>query len=183
VLAEVNEWVEFAHPLQMTVGDEFQGAYEQIGSALQAALLTRLALGGECDVRFGIAWGTISSYDPEKAPGGQSGEAWWLARKALERVVKVRTKHQWPRTLRTVFAGGSEELQAVVNAFLLCRDDLLGRMDEKDLRIALGLFRGERQKDVARDLGLSQSSVARRQVENGANSIFRAHERLRGLKP
>jgi hypothetical protein len=182
-LARVNDWIEPAQPLQMTVGDEFQGVYERIGEALEAALLVRLALGGEVDVRLGVAWGTISSYDPEEAPGGQSGEAWWRAREALERVVEVSTKHKWQRTVRTVFAGGPAGLEATVNAFLLCRDDLVGGMDPKDLRITLGLFRGERQTDVAAELGIAQSSVARRQAENGANSVFRAHEQLRGLKP
>ena len=183
VLERVNTWVESAHPMQMTVGDEFQGAYEKVSTALEAVLLTRLALRGDFGVRFGVAWGAISTYDVEEAPRGQSGEAWWRAREALDHVARVAAKQQWPRTLHTAFAGGSSEFQATINAFLLCHDELLGKMDEKDLRITLGLFRGERQEDVARELGISQPSVARRQVENGSNAVFRAYEQLRGLTP
>jgi len=103
VLAWVNERIEAVQPLQMTVGDEFQGVYAELGSALDAALLTRLRLAGACDLRFGIGWGEISSFDPERAPMAQSGAAWWSAREAIEQVVAVESKRQWPRTVRTRF--------------------------------------------------------------------------------
>lgn len=175
----VNQHREPVQPLEMTVGDEFQGAYEDLGATLDAALLVRLRLAGACELRFGLGWGEISAYDPERAPMAQSGSAWWAAREALDRVVELESKRQWPKSVRTRLAGAPEPAQSLVNALLLCRDELLAKMDERDARITLGLFLDERQEDVAAELGISQPSVARRQVENGANAVFRAHEALR----
>lgn len=177
VLDWVNrlEWVNAVQGLEMTVGDEFQGAYDDIGSALDAELLIRLKLALRYDVRFGIGWGQISSFDAARAPMAQSGSAWWAARDALDRVTKAASKQKWPRSARTLFAGAGEPLTGAINAHLFCRDALLARMDEKDYRILLGLLLGERQLDVSRKLNISQSAVARRQMENGPSAIYQAH--------
>ena len=69
-LSWVNEQVEAVQPLAMTVGDEFQGAYDDLGAALDAALLARLKLTTRYDLRFGIGWGEITSFDPPvEVPG------------------------------------------------------------------------------------------------------------------
>jgi len=179
----VNRRVGSAQALEMTVGDEFQGAYGDLGVALDAALLVRLRLAGICDLRFGLGWGEITAFDPDRAPMAQSGSAWWAAREALEEIVTRVRKRQWPNSVRTWLVGAPDPTQRLLNALLMCRDELLAKMDERDARIALGLFLNERQEDVANALGISQPSVARRQVENGANAIYRAHEALRGLVP
>lgn len=177
VLDWVNqvERVNTVQGLEITVGDEFQGAYEDINSALDAELLIRLKLALRYDVRFGIGWGQISSFDAARAPMAQSGSAWWAAREALDRVTKAASKQKWPRSSRTLLAGASEPLTGAINAYLFCRDALLARMDEKDYRILLGLLLGERQLDVAHELNTSQSSVSRRQMENGPSAIYQAH--------
>ncbi len=178
-----NARASAVQPLEVTVGDEFQGAYESVGEALNAALFTTLWLAGRYDLRFGIGWGEITSFDPDRAPMAQSGSAWWSAREAIDRVKETATKRQWPRTVRTLAAGLDEPLVGILNGFLICRDALLGKMDPKDLRITRGLFSGERQADIARELGISQPSVARRQVENGASAVYQAHCAARGLVP
>ncbi len=180
-MAWANDQVAAAQPLEPTVGDEFQGAYESVGAALDAALEVRLHLEGRYDVRFGIGWGEITSLDPERAPMGQSGSAWWTAREAIEAVEATATRRRWPRTVRTLIGGLDEPLLGTVNAFLVCRDALLGRMDRKDLRITRGLFHGERQQDIADELGITQPSVARRQVENGPSAVYQAHRAARSL--
>jgi hypothetical protein len=177
----VNQQVEAVQPLAITVGDAFQGAYRDLAAALDAALLTRLRLTTRYDVRFGLGWGEISAFDPERAPMAQSGSAWWAAREAIDRVVEVANKQQWPRSVRTLVAGVPEPLGGALNAFLLCRDALLGRMDDKDLRITLGLFLGERQADIAAELDITQPSVARRQMGKGASAVYQAHLAARTL--
>ena len=177
----VNHHIEATQPLAMTVGDEFQGAYKDLKAALDAALFVRLKLATQYDIRCGLGWGEISAFDPERAPMAQSGSAWWAAREAIERVIDTSTRRQWPRTLRTLVAGTPEPLGGTLNAFLLCRDAILGSMDEKDFRVTLGLFLGKRQADIADDLGISQPSVARRQMENGANAIYQAHRAAHSL--
>ena len=180
-LTWVNEQTDPVQPLAMTVGDEFQGAYRDLAGALDAALLTRLKLTTRYDIRIGLGWGEISSYDPERAPMAQSGSAWWAAREAIDRVVEIGKKQQWPRSVRTLVAGAAEPTGGALNAFLLCRDAVLGRMDDKDLRITLGLFLGERQTDIAAELAITQPSVARRQMDNGASAVYQAHRAVKAL--
>lgn len=176
-------------PLAVTVGDEFQGVYERIGEAVEAALRVRLGLlettlavdgaPRPVDTRVGIGLGTIEVSDPETLPLGQSGSAWWAAREALDAATDLAGKSQWPRSLRTVFRSEGAVVDGPVNAFLWCQDDLIGRMDHRDRRVLRGLLDGERQVDLARDLGVSQPAVARRQHDSGAVAIHRALEALR----
>lgn len=176
--ARVNALVEPIEPLRVTIGDEFQGTYSHLRDALEASLLVRLVVGTSLDLRFGIGWGRIESFDPEQAPLAQSGPAWWRAREAIDLVKNTVGKRRWPKSLRTQAVGNSAATLAPLNALLICRDALLMRMDEKDLRITLGLFQQERQEDIGAELGISQPSVARRQVENGPTAVYRAHQVL-----
>ena len=101
VLARANQLIPTVQPLTMTFGDEFQGAYSDLGLALEATLLLRLLLGQRPELRFGLGWGEISTMDPEQALLGQSGPAWWGARAAIERVKDLEGRHRWPRAMRT----------------------------------------------------------------------------------
>jgi hypothetical protein len=98
----------------------------------------------------------------------------------LEQLSGLTTKHMWPRQTLTLFQGGRPPLAAALNALLLCRDTLLARMDPRDARIILGMFLGESQKEIARDLGIRPPSVGRRQADKGLSAVYRAHELLRG---
>ncbi len=181
-LQEAHRWlderVEAVEPMTSTVGDEFQGVYGSVRDALRATVLLRLHLRGRYDVRFGIGWGTVTTVAPEKAPLAQSGEGWWRAREAIEEAADLAGRNGWPRTVRTRVRGMAEPVQRLVLAFLLCQDQLLAAMDPKDARIAIGLFEGRLQAEMARELGIAQSSISRRQAENGASTIFRAHQQL-----
>jgi len=182
----VNEKTSPVQALKMTVGDEFQGVYSELGQALDAALFVQLRLLGQVALRIGCGWGEISRFDPEIAPMAQSGSAWWVAREALEEVIELSSKKLWPRTLRTRFRRESREgepnpIEQLVNSFLLCRDDLLASLDERDGRIALGLFFDERQEELAKELEISQPAVAKRLTEKGLSTLYRAHRGLRGL--
>jgi hypothetical protein len=176
-LEETNRVCTPVQPLTMTIGDEFQGVYGDLRQALKATLLVRLFLGVLPELRFGLGWGKISALDPERAPLGQSGPAWWGARAAIEHVKDLESRRRWPRALRT-WVGDEEQEFAFLNAFLLCRDQVLHRMDAKDRAIALGLFLGKRQDELAEELGISQATISKRQTDRGASALFRAHEML-----
>ncbi len=182
VLDRMNGILPAIQPLTMTIGDEFQGVYEDLGTALEVTLLLRLLLGTPPDLRFGLGWGEISTLDPERAPLGQSGPAWWGARGAIERVKDLESRSRWPRGLRT-WVGEEEKAFAPLNAFLLCRDQVLHRMDHKDRAIALGLFLGKRQDELTAELGINQATISKRQTDRGASALFRAHELLKGFLP
>lgn len=186
-LQKAHRWLKSrlkaVEPMSTTVGDEFQGVFRSIPEALKAVVLLRLHLLGRYDLRFGVGWGTVTTVAPEKAPLAQSGEGWWRAREAIEQAAELAGQRGWPRTVRIRFKGLSGPVQEAILAFLVCQDHLLGTMDEKDARITLGLFEGRLQADLAKELGIAQSSISRRQSENGPSTIYRAHQQLVGLLP
>lgn len=179
VLAVVNEAVPSLQPLQLMTGDEFQGAYEELKSALKASLLLRLHLLGLYELRVGLGFGEIS-FDPDRTPSAQSGPGWWSARQAINEVAALRDSKGWPKSLQTRFNGTDPQATGRVNGFLICRDQILKRMDASDARITLGLFAGETQEEVAEALDIQQSTVSLRQRSNGPSALFRSQESFAG---
>lgn len=183
-LSQVNARLSADQPLEVTVGDEFQGVYPRLGGALLASLLVRLLLAGAggddpdepaVEARIGIGWGGLEQSPAAEPPFGQSGPAWWHARRALDEVRAAGDRTRWPRTWRTGFVADDRELTAAVRAFLLCRDDLVGAMDARDRRILVGVLAGEHQAEVGAELGITQPAVAKRHRTKGINAVFRAH--------
>jgi hypothetical protein len=95
-LGHANERIDALQPLQITIGDEFQGVYRRLGDALNTTLLLRLLLHDVVDVRFGIGWGTFTRWVPERAPYEQDGPAWWAAREALKEAVSQEARPGTP---------------------------------------------------------------------------------------
>ena len=184
VLADLLAWVETRQPAiqppTITVGDEFQAVYATLHEALRATTLLALRATGRFELRFGLGWGPIEVPVPERAPFAQSGPGWWRAREAIRGVQAHATASGWPRGLRTGLVGPDDAAGRALQAFAVCRDQVLAGMDAIDARIALGLFFSERQLDVAAELDLPQSSISRRQNANGPATLFRAHRFLEG---
>jgi hypothetical protein len=181
-LGLANRRVRAAQPLTQTIGDEFQGLFPDVVSALDATLVVRLALLGELDVRFGIGSGEVRSYDPARAPFEQDGSAWWSAREAVDGVRETAQRRERPRGLRTrwVDASGVEPpLVAAVNAFLQCRDELVAAMDPRDAATMLGLLADEPLAEIARAQRVTVSAVSQRAIRGGLYAIRRAHRELR----
>ncbi len=163
-----------------TVGDEFQGSYPSVGAAIDAALRVRLLLAPAVDVRFGIGWGPVTVLDPEA--GMQDGPAWWAAREAIQ--ATAQTQRQPGFTLvRTTFRADEDTRAdvAAVNAALVCRDHLLGSLDERSLRIAKGLMTGRTKKELAAAEGISASAVSQRASRDGLDLLVVASRYLRSL--
>jgi hypothetical protein len=183
LLRNVNAALPLRQPLALTAADGFQGFAATLKDALRVSTLLHLACPPEMDLRLGLGWGEIVIKDEQQVPAGQSGQAWWRARDAIERVAQQAGKHRWPRNLRTWFLGDDERFAAAVNAFLICRDQILGAMDAGDRRIAWGLFHSELQVRVAEALDMTQPQVSRHQKENGPAALFQAHEVLEAALP
>ncbi|OBG35857.1 SatD family protein [Mycobacterium sp. E3198] len=167
-------------PPAFTVGDEFQGSYATLGAAIDAAMTIRLLLAPEIDVRFGIGWGTVTVLDAEA--GIQDGPGWWTAREAIQQTAE--TQRQPGFTLvRTTFRADADTRADVgaVNAALICRDHLLGSLDERSLRILRGLMTGRTKKELAAAEGISPSAVSQRAARDGLDLIVVAAQDLRGL--
>ena len=168
-------------PPAFTVGDEFQGSYPTVGAAIAAALALRLAVAPAIDVRFGLGWGEVSVLDAEA--GIQDGPGWWAARAAIEETAS-RQRQPGLALVRTTFraqAGRRDDVDAI-DAALLCRDHLLGSLDDRSLRILKGLIDGRPKKELAEDEGISSSAVSQRAGRDGLDLIVLASEYLRSLR-
>ena len=167
-------------PPAFTVGDEFQGSYPTLGAAIDAALTVRLLLAPEIDVRFGIGWGRITILDADA--GIQDGPGWWTAREAIQQTAAAQRQPGFTLVRTTLRADDDTRTDvAAVNAALICRDHLLGSLDERSLRIVRGLMTGRTKKELAAAEGISPSAVSQRAARDGLDLIVRASQYLRGL--
>ena len=164
----------------LTVGDEFQGIYPTVGGAIDAALTLRLMLAPEVDVRFGIGWGSITTLDP--ARGIQDGPAWWAARDAIQWTAATQLQSGLAH-VRTAFrnAAASGADPNPVNAALMCRDHLLGSLDDRSVRILAGLRDGRTKKELAMAEGISASAVSQRAARDGLDLIVFIGHQLRQI--
>jgi hypothetical protein len=180
-LAIANETTRPVQALDPTIGDEFQGVYDDVGSALRASLVVRLALPAEVDFRCGIGVGTLEVVGTSEYGRTQDGPAWWAARDAI--VEAKRRESGQHKHLRSWFAvsdreqnEGGEVDADLVNAFLLCRDELVSRLDARQRRLVLGVLRGISQKELAVSEGISPSAVSQSLRRAGAFAIVGATE-------
>jgi SatD family (SatD) len=165
-------------PPAFTVGDEFQGAFTSVGMAIDAALSVRLAVAPNIDVRFGIGWGGVTMLD--EAAGIQDGPGWWAAREAIEWTAAAQ-RQPGLALVRTSFRVSGEARGDVdaVNAALLCRDHLIGSLDDRSMRILKGLLSNHTKKDIAAAEGISASAISQRAGRGGLDLIVQASEYLR----
>lgn len=144
--------------LEPTVGDEFQGVYASVAEATLAALLVRLHLADAGDARCGIGVGEREVYGADRTPMLQDGPAWWSARSAIESL-----DHPGARSRRTWFDGGAVVAAAeaaTLNAFLLTRDALVDRLNDRSRRMLRRTLAGASQREIAEAEGISESAVS-----------------------
>ncbi len=196
-LDATNDLAESTQALVPTVGDEFQGVFADVGSALRASLIVRLALPAEVDCRCGIGVGTLEIVGSSEYGLTQDGPAWWAARDAIVEAKRRESGQNkrlrsWlvvhepgegarPQTAGSNGAGGEVDA-ALVNAFLLCRDEIVSRLDARQRRLVLGVLRGSTQKDLAASEGISPSAVSQSLHRSGAFALLGAAE-LVGAAP
>lgn len=168
-------------PPAFTVGDEFQGSYPTVGEAIAAALSLRLAVAPDVDIRFGLGWGGVTVLDRDT--GIQDGPGWWAAREAIEwtAAAKRRPGLAMVRTsYRTTDPDGPPA--DAINAALMCRDHMLGSLDERSIRILRGLVYHRSKKELADEEGISASAVSQRAARDGLDLIVTASQSLSKIR-
>ena len=167
-------------PPAFTVGDEFQGAFTRVGLAIDAALSLRLSIAPDIDVRFGIGWGGVTMLD--ESAGIQDGPGWWAAREAIEWTASAQ-RQPGLTLVRTSLRAAAETRTDVdaINAALICRDHLLGSIDDRSTRIVKALLENRTKKDIASAEGISPSAVSQRAGRDGLDLIVVASEYLRSV--
>ncbi|GAA3034607.1 SatD family protein [Microbacterium dextranolyticum] len=167
-------------PLRAVVGDELQGTFVDLRSALAATLLQRLSLPSGIDLRFGIGIGDVESI-PSTAGVLSEGPAWWSARAAIEHVeMLARRELPHARTWVQAATGPSEvsDLVHIANAGSLTRERLMGRWSDRVRRLVYGRLTGATQDDLATREGISQSAVSQSLATAGAATIMAAYSEL-----
>jgi hypothetical protein len=183
-LVRANQLLAPVQPLEPTVGDEFQGGFADVATAVRATLIVRIELldgvgadkleGVGADSRYGLGHGPVTVFEKTRSPVSQDGPGWWAARGAIDRAKELSES---PRTAfaRTCFDGtGGEPL----DAFLLCRDGIVNQMSARGRRLLLGLLLGRPQWELADEEGITQSAVSQSLARSGAFAIEAAQLRL-----
>lgn len=150
-----QEGRRYGVPLDLTLGDEFQGRYPSLQVAMAASWFLHVAAIGVTQLRIGIGWGDLVVEGSDETPFGQDGPAWWQARDAVEAV------EESSQPVRTLVATATP-WDMFFNSYLRLRDSHLEGLDEVDSRILLGLVEGETQRSLAERLELHESSISRR---------------------
>jgi hypothetical protein len=194
-LEGLNQVVPAAQPLTLTIGDEFQATYRSLGVALRVTLLLRLTLLPDIDVRYGVGHGGVTVFDIDRRPVSQDGPGWWAARDAINHVKAQEAQRGRARFLRTWFVDGSPvepaptadridlSTSASINAFLLSRDETVGRQTDRNRRLMLGWLAGLTQSELAAKEQITQSAVSQQLSTSGAYAIRDAHDLLEGRTP
>ncbi|KTF03424.1 MULTISPECIES: SatD family protein [Trueperella] len=159
-----------AADLAPTVGDEIQGDFPTLGSAIHATHLLRLSmLAHAADIRFGIGVGEIVDI----GDGIQDGSAWWHAREGLEAVENLAASPGWAG-VRT----GSPDIKAPLLAGLHLIDAHLSSLKPGVCDSLLGLLRGEANQDTATRLGITASANTQRIKSNNLRPLAAAIQAL-----
>jgi hypothetical protein len=177
-LTEINGTMAPVVPFRITIGDEYQGCFTDVGSALTATLRLRLELLPEIDLRHGVGWGAISVL--AESPRVEDGPGWWAARAAIDEV-KADQERPGLRHVRTAYAGSEKADgpdEAAVNAALILRDQVLGGLSPRSLEVLRGLLAGRTQKEIAEDEGVTPSAVSQRVRNDGLAAVLAADEML-----
>jgi len=194
-LAQVDALVPARQSLEPTIGDEFQGTYDDVAAAARASLLVRLMLLPLVDTRYGLGLGGVTVFQAGRRPVSQDGPGWWAAREAITQVSAREGRRASARGTRTLLVDKSAEpwpqeapaeapapagLAAALNAHLLVRDEAISLMGERAQRLLLGWLLGRTQSELAAQEGISQSAVSQALGRSGAYALRDAQDALAG---
>ncbi len=160
--------------LTAVVGDELQGAYDDVDRALAGILLLRLALPEGIECRYGVGIGAFETV-PSAVGDLADGPAWWAARAAIETLhEKQQRAAPGARTWVTAAEGEPADIHRVAaraTAYALARDRLVSEMSDRTRRILYGRCLGRTQTAIAAEEGISQSAVSQALSGSGGAEV------------
>ncbi|MDO5736906.1 MAG: SatD family protein [Propionibacteriaceae bacterium] len=177
-ILETNKEVPSLDPLRVTVGDEVQGVYATMGDALRASLVLRNTLFGTSDMRFGIGGGDVRVID--EARGIQDGNAWWLAREAIDFVEDLAGQAGYAG-VRTAIRDQRRAATPSADATIRLVDATISALRDGARRSLNGLLRGLDNGAVATQEGISESANSQRVLHNDLRVIADAVNALQSL--
>ncbi len=191
ILDRTNTLCTPVQPLDLTTGDEFQGGFSTVASAVFASLVIRLELLAckhSADSRYGLGFGNVTVFDRSRSPASQDGPGWWSAREAIDRAKTLANSPRtwyartsfvcWPEPSATRDMDCTHTDARAVEALLLCRDAIVDQMTERQQRLLLGLILDRPQAQLAEDEGITQGAVSQNLRRSGAFAVDAAQRRL-----
>lgn len=169
--------------LRPTVGDEQQGVYATLETAMASVMLLQLRMPEGVECRFGIGVGDIRTI-ASNARDIPEGPGWWSARAAIDHVRALQMRAA--PAARTWIVAAPEQDESVhrsiplANAYLLARDQIVGAMSARARRLTYGRFRGTTQRDLAAAEGITQPAISQTLAAAGSAALL---EGLRALLP
>lgn len=174
-LDRIAEAVPPAEPFRATVGDEFQAVYASRNEALRATLFAGLLPPQDSLLRFGLGEGEMGPVPSATSSHIQDGPGWWHAREAVERVENQQSRFPF---LRSWYVSAVPWQDTPVNAYLLTRDQLVAGLSVRARDYARGVAKGDSQKAVAAEYGVSQPAVSKLLRDSGAHAVVEGFRML-----
>lgn len=162
-MERVNAAIPSLDPLRPTVGDEIQGLYPTLGSALTATIRLRLLAAPDADLRAGIGGGEVRVIDETR--GIQDGSAWWLAREAIDAAEELARRPGY-HGARTVVRDDRPTSLPHIEALVRLTDSALRALRPGVAATLLGVLDGEDNAETARRQGISPSANSQRVANN-----------------
>lgn len=175
---EANDRVESLDPLRVTVGDEVQGIYATLGDALAVCHILRNHLFKVADMRFGVGGGDVRVIDAER--GIQDGNAWWLAREAID-FVEDLAGHPGYEGVRTAIRDQRPAAQPSTDAMVRLVDAHVSGLREGARRSLIGMLQGWDNAQIARAENVSESANSQRVRNNQLRVLTDAIDALHTL--
>lgn len=161
-----------------TVGDEFQVITATWQEAVRITLRVHVALPAELRLRFGIGGGQIDTVGDSEVGPIQDGTAWLNARDAIENIEQQQQRRD---EVLTGFRSEDTALTEAINAHLLLRDHIIGRMKARERRLFAALVFGATQQEAASEEKISQAAVSQALHRSGAMALLDADEVLQNF--
>ncbi|MDT4761358.1 SatD family protein [Sphaerochaeta sp. PS] len=180
ILNNINEKYKdaIASNFTITLGDEFQGVLHK-GSDVMTILETIQKEMHPIALRFGIGLGTISTALDPKLSLGADGKAYHQARKMIIEVKNIEKQKMKPKTNILIGIEGNERIAKHLNTILKLSWAIQSTWSNRQREIIAEVQKtGGTQTDIAKTLGIVQSSVQKSLANSQYYTFIEAMEHI-----
>lgn len=185
LLEDINEKFkdDIAARFTITLGDEFQGLLKSSKALMEIIDLIKLKFYPN-KLRFGIGFGEMYTEIIAEQAIGSDGPAYYAARKAVEDIKKSNNRYEQPDQDIQIYnydENDKYKFDLLNSALSLCTLIENGWTEKQREVITHLLFHDKSQREIAKAIGLKQSSVQRRLTSGGYFTYSRAKESIKSF--
>lgn len=174
---------QLASDFTITLGDEFQGLFQEGRGVLEAVDLIRIRM-APVDIRFGIGVGTMATRIHREKSLGADGPAYWNAREALKAIHK---DNDYGRARVQLKAPGATSLERLINENLRLMDYMESRWRDSQRDLVhhsiqhYGYDLSVKQTTLAETLSISTQALNQRVKSSGYYNYLRTRRTLESI--